>query len=351
MHRCAAWSTRSSSSTPARPTTRSRWRADTARWSTMCHGGTTSATPRNRSLDLASGEWILYIDADERVRAGDHDAVRSQLTEAADLAPCQGTLVSRPTDLTAVPHKVTLPGDPVPGRDPREHRAGDRSRRPSRRSAHRRPRHPDDRPSWLRRRPGAQARAQRADAPRRARRAARPAVLHDHLAHIYEDRGELERARATWRRAIEVGSARATDHPDDRLNWINLLVHAVAHDDPDGDVPELIGEAQRRYPGNRRSSSPARRTSSRPATRLVPHAGSRASSHSTSTRSSRRGARMTSGSSTSGRGTRSGSVGSLSATTPAPSPRSAARRPPIPTTLHTARGAAQYSHRPRSSLW
>ena len=26
------------------------------------------ATPRNRSLELASGEWIVYVDADERVR-------------------------------------------------------------------------------------------------------------------------------------------------------------------------------------------------------------------------------------------------------------------------------------------
>src|SRR5574341_1534475 len=42
------------------------------------------SVPRNRSLDLASGEWILYIDADERVRSDDHAAVRAQLAAADD---------------------------------------------------------------------------------------------------------------------------------------------------------------------------------------------------------------------------------------------------------------------------
>jgi tetratricopeptide (TPR) repeat protein len=74
--------------------------------------------------------------------------------------------------------------------------------------------------------------------------------LYDHLARIYEDLGDLERARATWRAGIEVARARPTEHPDDRLLWINLLVHAVVHDDPDRDVAALLGEAQAKYPGN-----------------------------------------------------------------------------------------------------
>src|SRR3981081_780037 len=41
------------------------------------------ATPRNRGLDLATGDWSLYVDADERV-FGDFDAVRAHLDRAHD---------------------------------------------------------------------------------------------------------------------------------------------------------------------------------------------------------------------------------------------------------------------------
>src|SRR5580658_9036899 len=44
------------------------------------------AAPRNRSLELCSGEGILYIDADERVRAGDHEERRRRLAAAVDHA-------------------------------------------------------------------------------------------------------------------------------------------------------------------------------------------------------------------------------------------------------------------------
>lgn len=43
------------------------------------------AAARNQALDLARGEWILYIDADERVRAGTADGVRAQLGQRAYL--------------------------------------------------------------------------------------------------------------------------------------------------------------------------------------------------------------------------------------------------------------------------
>jgi glycosyltransferase involved in cell wall biosynthesis len=37
------------------------------------------AVARNQALDLARGDWILYIDADERVRAYDRDALKQEL--------------------------------------------------------------------------------------------------------------------------------------------------------------------------------------------------------------------------------------------------------------------------------
>jgi tetratricopeptide (TPR) repeat protein len=43
------------------------------------------AAARNQALDLARGEWILYIDADERVRPGTGDGVRAQLSDPAYL--------------------------------------------------------------------------------------------------------------------------------------------------------------------------------------------------------------------------------------------------------------------------
>ena len=53
------------------------------------------ATPRNRSLDLATGEWILYVDADERVRAGDDRERRRQIAAASGHAAFRVPLVPR----------------------------------------------------------------------------------------------------------------------------------------------------------------------------------------------------------------------------------------------------------------
>ncbi len=53
------------------------------------------ATPRNRSLELASGEWILYVDADERIRAGDHDQRRRRIAAATDQAALRVRFVPR----------------------------------------------------------------------------------------------------------------------------------------------------------------------------------------------------------------------------------------------------------------
>jgi len=215
------------------------------------------ATPRNRSLDLASGEWILYVDADERVRPGDHGALRRHLAAATDHVSFRVRFVPRvhwtpyrefrlwrhrpDIRFTGAIHESMLPAiSEVARRDGLriddldavapdgltiEHLGyeGDQS-------------HKHDRNEPM-------LRAALATNPDRT-------FLYDHLARIYEDRGEPERARATWREGIEVARRRAMEHPDDRLLWINLLVHAVARDDPDGDVAVLIGEAQARYPGN-----------------------------------------------------------------------------------------------------
>jgi glycosyltransferase involved in cell wall biosynthesis len=215
------------------------------------------ATPRNRSLDLATGEWILYIDADERVRPGDHAAVRAELAAATDVVSFRVRFVPRvhwtpyqefrlwrhrpdirfvgaihETMLPAIARAAQLDGllirdldDRLPGGLTIEHFGyeGDQRRKHERNE------------------PMLRAALER-DPDR--------TFLYDHLARIYEDIGDLERARATWRAGIAVARARATEHPDDRLLWINLLVHAVVHDDPDGDVAALIDDATVRFPRN-----------------------------------------------------------------------------------------------------
>ena len=53
------------------------------------------AAARNRSLDLAGGDWILYVDADERVRPGDHGGVRRWLAAAERCAAARVRFVPR----------------------------------------------------------------------------------------------------------------------------------------------------------------------------------------------------------------------------------------------------------------
>ena len=50
---------------------------------------------RNRALGLASSDWVLYIDADERLRAGDHDAARAAITADDSVAAFRVRFVPR----------------------------------------------------------------------------------------------------------------------------------------------------------------------------------------------------------------------------------------------------------------
>lgn len=215
------------------------------------------ATPRNRSLDLASGRWILYIDADERVRPGDHDAVRAQLEADEEHVSLRVRFVPRvnwtpyrefrlwrhrpdirfvgamhETMLGAIERVAANEGlqiadldDLVPQGLTIEHFGyeGDQSHKHARNEP--------------------MLRAALVDSPDRP-------FLYDHLARIYEELGDDVRARRTWRAGLDVARRRPTDHPDDKLLWINLLVHAIAREDPDGDVAGLLDEAQAKFADN-----------------------------------------------------------------------------------------------------
>jgi glycosyltransferase involved in cell wall biosynthesis len=210
------------------------------------------STPRNRSLDLASGEWILYIDADERVRPGDHAAIRQQLTAAVDHVAFRVRFVPRvgwtpyeemriwrnrpdirfegaihETTVAAIERIASVTGARIGVLDTLtiEHLGYEGDQR----AKHRR------NEPILRR-------ALETDPER--------LFLYDHLARIYEDLGDDERARAAWRAGIDAARARGMTDPDARLLWIDLIVHTVVREDPDGELIELLDAADAQFPGN-----------------------------------------------------------------------------------------------------
>ena len=209
------------------------------------------AAPRNRSLELASGEWALYVDADERVR-GDHAAIRARLTAATDHAAFRVRFVPR-VGWTPYREYRLWRRHPDIGFEHQIHETVV----PSIRRVADRERlligdldlltiehlgyEGDQRTKHVRNEPLLRAALEaRPDRP----------FLYDHLARVYEDLGDHERARATWRAGMSVARARNVSHPDDQLLWSDLLVHALAHGDPDDEISALLEEAHERFPDN-----------------------------------------------------------------------------------------------------
>jgi tetratricopeptide (TPR) repeat protein len=209
------------------------------------------ATPRNQSLDLASGAWILYIDADERLREGDHQAARQAIADARGHVAFRVRFVPRvgwtpyreyrlwrhrpEIRFEARIHESIVPSIcAVAARDSLliddtdlvtiDHLGyeGDQRRK-----------HARNEPILL----GALE-----EHPDRI-------FYYDHLARIYADLGADERAVAMWRRGIEVARARPWSEPDDRLLWVNLIGHQLGRNQLGPDVATLVDEGCRRFPG------------------------------------------------------------------------------------------------------
>jgi glycosyltransferase involved in cell wall biosynthesis len=213
------------------------------------------ATPRNRSLDLVDADWVLYIDADEELlpsgAAGDHAALRALLEHDTGHAAFRVRFVprvgwtpfreyrlwrNRPTiRFQGLIHESIVPA--VHDAAMREgllvgdldlltlqHHGyeGDQSHK-----------HARDEPMLL---------AQIELDPERI-------FLYDHLARIYEAQGDSARAVSSWMRGVDRIRARATPHPDDRLVYIDLVVHRIANGDTTDEVAALVDEALARFPG------------------------------------------------------------------------------------------------------
>jgi len=209
------------------------------------------ATPRNRSLDLCSGEWILYIDADERVRGGDNEERRRRIAAAEDHAALRILFVPRVGWTPYVEYRlwrhrpdVRFSGRMHESIVPAIHAAAERTGQQVGVSdvitidhlgyeGDQRHKHARDEPILL---------AALKEHPERI-------YYYDHLARIYQALGREDEATATWLRGIDVARARGGEDHDDRLLWINLIMHAFVRGQLEGELRGLVEEALERFPG------------------------------------------------------------------------------------------------------
>ena len=203
------------------------------------------SAPRNRGLDLATGDWILHVDADERV-GGDFEAARAAVDAASTTVAFRTRLVPRVgwtpyrecrlwrnrADIRFVGHidESVLPAIMAVAEsddltvDPFDHitirRSGGEGDRADARTR--------DEPLLV------------AELARRPERAS----VYDHLARVYEAAGDGERAVATWKRGIAVARDRGQNHPDDRLLYVDLVQHLLAIGVVDDELDLLVREAR-----------------------------------------------------------------------------------------------------------
>ena len=209
------------------------------------------ATPRNRSLDLCTGEWILYIDADERVRAGDNEERRALLGAAVERAALRVLFVPRVGWTPYLEYRLWRhrPGVRFSGRMhesivPAIHAVAEREGLSVGVSdvitidhlgyeGDQRHKHARDEPILL---------AALAEHPERI-------FYYDHLARIYQAQGRDGEARSMWMRGIAIARERRHEEPDDRLLWINLITHEFVRGQLEGGLGGIVEEALQRFPG------------------------------------------------------------------------------------------------------
>ncbi len=193
------------------------------------------ARARNIALGLVQSDWVLYVDADERVRAGDHDGARAALTASTDLVaglvpfiPRVGWTPYREFRLwrnrpeirfAGAMHETIVPAVKAVSEaeglriDPFDLLTIDHlGYEGDQRAKHRR-----DEPLLL------------AEIERRPHRS----YLYDHLARVHEAQGRADEAVATWHRGIAMTEQRGSARPDDLLLHVNLVFHLLARRDTD----------------------------------------------------------------------------------------------------------------------
>jgi glycosyltransferase involved in cell wall biosynthesis len=206
------------------------------------------AAARNRGLELATGDWLLSVDADEQVH-GDFEDARAYLDRAAACvglrvrcALRRGWTPSREcrlwrnrTDIRFVGHihetvvrSVRAAADAYALQiEPFDRitirRSGDDVGRPDQRAR--------DEPLLI---------------AELARHPDRP-VVYDHLARVYEAAGDGERAVATWKQGITRVRARVRRLSEDRLLYVDLINHLLANAVVDDELEALVHEARNQF--------------------------------------------------------------------------------------------------------
>lgn len=219
------------------------------------HGAVVGHTPwrddfaaaRNVSLDLASGEWILYIDADERVRPGDHAGARAALADDADriaglipFVPRVGWTPYREYRLWRNRDDIRFVGSMHESIVPAVRAAAERTGSfvtpfdgvtidHFGYEGDQRHKHARDIPLLL------------AEIDRLPHRS----YLYDHLARTHQGLGDHEAAVDTWRRGIAMTEARGTTSPDDLLLHVDLAFHLLAHGSLDDAAPVIEAAIER----------------------------------------------------------------------------------------------------------
>ena len=209
------------------------------------------ATPRNRSLDLATGEWILYVDADERVRAGDDRERRRVIGAATGHAALRVPLVPRVGWTPYLEYRLWRhdPDVRFGGRMHESivsaiHSAAQRDGRAVEASDVLTIEHLGYERD--------QERKYRRDEPillEALREHPERVFYYDHLARIYQAVGRDDEAVAMWTRGIELARGRGAPDHDDRLLWVGLIWHQLERGRVNDALAALVAEALERFGG------------------------------------------------------------------------------------------------------
>lgn len=200
------------------------------------------AAARNAALDHCRGEWILYIDADERVRPCDRAALERQLRRRwhvghyVMLHPKRGYTAYREMRLFRNAPAIRFEGVIHENIWPALHRHGGRIGHSNLALDHegyeteQERKHARNLPLLLR--------ALEID-PKRV-------YCWYHLGRIYRELGRIEEAREALRRGVDLARAKPLPEGEDSLAYCELIILGFEHGDPA--LAALVAEARRRFP-------------------------------------------------------------------------------------------------------
>lgn len=205
------------------------------------------AEARNEAIDRAQGDWILYIDADERVRPYDRRRLEREL---ADSSLCVATVRFHPrTGFTAYPEHRLFRRDPrirfrgaihetiMP--DITQIMAAGTGRRRSLDLTIDHLGYDGDQSHKLDRNLRLLKKQIAVDPGR--------VYLHWHLGTVYSALGRVAEAEAAWWRGIEIARGHPVPQAEDALCFVELAKLHVSRGD---DTFPLVREGRERQPGN-----------------------------------------------------------------------------------------------------